>query len=384
MRRRDNQRTDKRRRQRLRQDGQAIERQVTNQATTHRIRDTWRIVFRVFLIWVVVFVAFSLAYWITNWFYHRLGREPGPYWTHMTMVGVAIALILLTGFIMARFAVPRQQAFWQSLTDAIRQMAKGDFNVRIDVGQMGGPGEFRQLVNSLNNMAQELAQVEQMRQEFISNVSHEIQSPLTAILGFVEALKSEAVTPENRQHYLNVIETESKRMSRLSENLLKLTSLESGAHPFHSESFRLDRQIRDVVLTLEPLWLKKGIEIELSLKTTNVFADKDLLNQVWMNLLTNAIKFTERGGAIFISLGPEEGWTAVYVRDTGMGIRAEEQQRVFERFYKADKARQRTESGSGLGLTIVKKIIDLHQGEIRVESQYGSGTTFIVRLPRLS
>ncbi|EPZ52747.1 sensor histidine kinase [Alicyclobacillus acidoterrestris] len=380
MRRRDNQRTDERRRQRLRQDRQANELQA-NQATTHSVRNTWRIVLRVLLIWVVVFVVFSLAYWITNWFYHWLGKEPGSYWTHMTTVGVAIALILLTGFIMARFAAPRQQAFWQSLIDAIRQMAKGNFNVRIDVGQMGGPGEFHQLVNSLNNMAQELAQVEQMRQEFISNVSHEIQSPLTAILGFVEALKSEEITPENRQHYLNVIETESKRMSRLSENLLKLTSLESGAHPFHSESFRLDRQIRDVVLTLEPLWLKKGIEIELSLETTNVFADKDLLNQVWMNLLTNAIKFTERGGAIFISLGPEEGWTTVRVRDTGMGIREEDQQRVFERFYKADKARQRTESGSGLGLTIVKKIIDLHQGEIRVESQYGSGTTFIVRLP---
>lgn len=343
-----------------------------------------RVVFRVALTFVSVFAVFSLSYWITTYFYDWLGTQPGQYFIQMTTVGVAIVLVVVTGLIIGRVSAPQQRAFWQSLIDAIRQMAKGNFNVHSDVGKMNGPGEFRQLVHSINDMAQELAQLEQMRQEFISNVSHEIQSPLTAILGFVEALKSDELTPEHRQHYLNIIETESKRMSRLSENLLKLTSLESGSHPFHPESFRLDRQIKDVVLSLEPLWMKKGIEIELSLQSLNILADKDLLSQIWINLLTNGIKFTEPGGSLFISLYVNDRWSSVCFRDTGIGIKEEDQPRIFERFYKADKSRHRSDPGSGLGLTIVKKITDIHQGEIHVESHVGTGTTFTVRLPNIS
>lgn len=358
--------------------------QPSSQPPSRRLVLIWRIGLRVVLALLFVIVVFSLSYWMTIFFYGWLGHRPGPYLVHMTTVGAAMLLFLASGFIIGKVAEPRQHAFWQSLIDAIRQMAKGNFNVRIDVGMVNEPRAnhpFRQLVHSINEMARELEQVEQMRQEFISNVSHEIQSPLTAILGFVEALKSGELTPDHRQHYLNIIETESKRLSRLSENLLKLTSLESGSHPFHPDLFRLDRQIREVVLSLEPLWTNKDIQIELSLKNVNIVADKDLLSQIWINLLTNAIKFTEPGGSLFISLEAVDNWSVVRFQDTGIGIKEADQHRIFERFYKADKARQRSVSGSGLGLTIVKKIIDIHHGEIQVESQFGTGTTFTVRLP---
>jgi two-component system phosphate regulon sensor histidine kinase PhoR len=345
----------------------------------------WSIVVRMTLGFAAVFVIFSLAYWIAVYLYQWIGYRPGQYLTQMTTLVVSIILLITGGLILGRFVAPKQQAFFQSLIDAIRQMAKGNFNVRIDVEMVQEPGgqnhPFRQLVHSINDMAQELAQMEQMRQEFISNVSHEIQSPLTAIAGFVQALKSDDLPPDQRLHYLNIIETESKRLSRLSDNLLKLTSLESGHHPFHPERYRLDRQIRDVVLSCEPLWMQKEIQLDVSLPAVYIVADKDLLSQVWMNLLTNAIKFTEREGSIVMSLQTQDRWAVVRIRDTGIGIAKEDQPRIFERFYKADKARNRSKSGSGLGLAIVKKIIDIHHGEIHVESRLGVGTTFTVQLP---
>jgi two-component system phosphate regulon sensor histidine kinase PhoR len=341
------------------------------------------IALRIAIAGVSMMVWFSVAYWITAGLFKVMGHRPGEYLSLMTTVAVAVVLLMLAGAVLSRFAAPKQRAFFQSLVDATRQMAKGNFNVRIDVGKVpprrGDP--FSELVHSLNDMAQELGQLEQLRQEFISNVSHEIQSPLTAITGFVQALKSDDLTPEQRQHYLDIIETESKRLSRLSDNLLKLTSLESGHHPFHPERYRLDSQIRDVVLSCEPLWTQKDIQLDVSLPAVHIVADRDLLSQVWVNLLTNAIKFTDRQGTIAIALQAQCEWAVVRIADTGIGIAEEDLPRIFERFYKADKARTRSVSGSGLGLAIVKKIIDLHEGEIQVESRLGTGTAFTVRLP---
>lgn len=348
----------------------------------------WHSLLRIALVFSYLFIIFSVSYFITEYFYHRIGYWPGQYKIQMTIVGVAVILFLMTGLTIGGLAAPKQRAFWQSLIGAIRQMAKGNFEVRIDVDMVKEPGggnhPFRQLVYSINDMAEELAKLEGMRQKFISNVSHEIQSPLTAILGFVEALKNDGLTKEERRHYLNIIETEGKRMSRLSENLLKLTSLESGAHPFRPERFRLDRQIRDVVLSLEPLWMKKDIQFELSLQNTDVFLDKDLMRQVWINLLNNSIKFSSHGNSIYISLEIQDNDVVVRLRDTGIGITEKDLQHIFERFYKGDKSRQSRETGSGLGLTIVKKIVDIHKGEVQVESRVGVGTTFTIQLPKAS
>jgi len=268
----------------------------------------------------------------------------------------------------------------RALTAATRELAKGRFDVELPAKRQDELGE---LARSFNGMARDLKQLEQMRQDFVSNVSHEIQSPLTSISGFAEALKSPGLTTEeNRSRYIDIILTESDRLSRLSDNLLKLASLESEHHPMAVRTFHLDESIRQVAVALEPLWSAKRLDLELSLPSAlKIQADPDQLNQVWTNLLGNSIKFTPEGGRIAVALAPEGDEYKITITDTGIGIPPEDLDRVFERFYKADRSR-RSGSGSGLGLSIVRRIVLLHQGRIEASSSPGQGTTVTVRLPR--
>ncbi|MGA9172892.1 MAG: HAMP domain-containing sensor histidine kinase, partial [Thermoactinomyces sp.] len=158
-------------------------------------------------------------------------------------------------------------------------------------------------------------------------------------------------------------------------------SLESKHHPFHPEIFSLDEQLRRVVVFMDPQWSKKHLELDLALERVEIMADQDQLNQVWLNLLGNSIKFTPVGGRIQIFLTNDGQWAVVQMTDTGIGMSPEVQRHIFERFYTGDPARNRRKSGNGLGLSIVKKIVDLHYGQIQVESEVGKGTTFTVRLP---
>jgi signal transduction histidine kinase len=269
---------------------------------------------------------------------------------------------------------------FNGILDALQQISKGNFNVSLEK-KPGHRGHFEHFVDGINHMAQQLKHIEGMRQEFISNVSHEIQSPLTSINGFAQALQNDQLSTEDRQHYLRIIETESKRLSKLSDNLLKLTSLESEHHPFEPKPYRLDVQLRKLVLACEPQWLHKAIEMDISLSPVYVTADEELLSQVWINLIHNSIKFTPEGGTISITLEAVGNEAIVRVSDTGIGITVEDQSRIFERFFKADKSRNRASSGSGLGLSIVKNIINKHDGTIRVESSLGQGTSMIVIIP---
>jgi signal transduction histidine kinase len=265
--------------------------------------------------------------------------------------------------------------------EAMTKIAKGDFTVRVDK-TFEDKGIVGELAKSVNNMALELNQIEQMRQEFISNVSHEIQSPLTSIQGFARALQNGHLSPEERSHYLSIIETESIRLSRITDNLLKLASLESEHVKFEPKPYRLDKQIRNLILACEPQWINKHIEMEVSLEDVEITADEDLLSQVWLNLISNSIKFTPGGGKIGIGLHRQNGKIEFQINDTGIGISAEDQTRIFERFYKADRSRTHSSNGgSGLGLSIAQKIIEMHQGTIAIESKPGVGSTFIVSLP---
>jgi two-component system phosphate regulon sensor histidine kinase PhoR len=275
---------------------------------------------------------------------------------------------------------PKQIHFIHAIMDTMKEMSKGNFNVSLEKNRHH-QGHFEVFVDSINHMAQELKHIEAMRQEFISNVSHEIQSPLTSINGFAQALQHEELSEEERLRYLHIIETESKRLSRLSDNLLKLTSLQSEHHPFHPQSYRLDHQLRSIVLVCEPQWLGKRLDMDISLTNVQVTADEDMMNQVWINLIHNSIKFTPDGGTIGISLEKVDNAAVIRIYDTGIGISAQDQERIFERFFKADASRNRTGSGSGLGLSIVHKIVEKHQGSIRVESKPDEGSTFIVTLP---
>ncbi len=275
-------------------------------------------------------------------------------------------------------------SLYRSIIITMEKITNGDFSVHLEHNFQENRQLRKQpdeLVQSMNNMAMGLNQMENMRQEFVTNVSHEIQSPLMSINGFAQALKNENLSQEERQHYLSIIESESMRLSRLSENLIKLASLDSESVKFEPKIYRLDTQIKNIILVCEPQWLDKDIEIGICLDEERIKADEDLMSQVWLNLIHNSIKFTPKGGSVHIDMRRYANRIEVMITDTGIGISKEDQQRIFERFYKADKSRDRSVKGNGLGLAIVKKIVEMHRGSITVQSEPDKGSTFTIHLP---
>jgi len=347
------------------------------------VKSLWSMIHRILTVIAVICalgVCWAAAYYITSFFYVRTGLQQTELVRQLVNSVLGFLIFGVIMLVISYATLPRRMAMFHSIIDAMRRMARGDFNVKLHL-KMPEDNQFGEIVQTFNDMAEQLGAMEKMRQEFISNVSHEIQSPLTSISGFARALRNERLSEEERAHYLDIIETECMRLSRLSDNLLKLTSLESEHHPFDRRRYRLDKQLRSVVLTCEPQWLDKSIDVEVNLEEVEVDADPELMNQVWGNLIQNSIKFTPPGGTIRVRLRLENGEAAVRISDTGIGIGEEDLPHIFERFYKADKSRNRAGGGSGLGLSIVKKIVDLHHGAIDVRSKPGEGTEFTIRLP---
>lgn len=327
-----------------------------------------------------------VAFFLTALLYHTIGHAPPPFLAQVinALLGVCLSVLLAIGLFAWINSRPRSKRRWLGLFEpilqALEQIAKGDFQVRLLYPIPANP-VVSELANSVNQMALELNQMEHMRQEFISNVSHEIQSPLTSIRGFAQALHDEHLSVEERDHYLAIIETESIRLSRMTDNMLKLASLEAEHVRVEPKSYRLDKQIRTLILAYEPQWTAKTLDIDVSLEEVEVLADEDLLSQVWSNLLHNSIKFTPESGRVYVEAHRQGGTVECRITDTGIGIPEEAQAHIFERFYKADASRERSREGSGLGLAIAQKIVELHQGTIGVASQAGAGTTLIVSLP---
>ncbi len=324
----------------------------------------------------------GLGYLITSFIYRFTGNPPEAL-SHMLSGLAAIAFFsfisLIFQFIMKHSNVSeRHRAVHNQLMDALDQISKGNFNVLIDKNQHH---YHEELINAINDMAKNLGTMETMRQDFISNVSHEIQSPLTSISGFATLLKDDKLTDEQRVHYATIIEMESKRLSSLSDNLLKLSLLDSDKKPLTIVKYRLDKQIEAIILSMEPQWSAKNQIPEVELEKCLLEGDQDLLSQVWVNLLHNSIKFTPQQGSIYISLTQDADNVFVKITDTGIGIAQEEQVHIFERFYKVDKSRDRSLGGNGLGLSLVYKIIQLHDGKITVDSEINEGTTFLITLP---
>lgn len=264
------------------------------------------------------------------------------------------------------------------LTKATKRLASGDFNVRVNIKQTG---ELGALARSFEEMTHDLQHLEQMRREFVANVSHEVQSPLTSISGYAQALKQVNLAEHERNRYLDIIIAEAKRMSKMSDSLLKLSLLESDSQSLRFTERNLDEQIRRVIVALQPQWTARNINFELDLQAIKVSADHDQLDQVWMNILGNGIKFSEDDGTMAVSMRQVHTDVIIRITDNGIGIEPEDQQRIFERFFKADRSHGSKYEGSGMGLAIVKQIVSLHKGDIQVESKPGEGTTFVVTLP---
>ncbi len=326
----------------------------------------------------------ALAFILTSYIFKVIQWQPPILLTQIINTFLGLLLVGTIIGLVGKFArkkgwIPEMNVF-APIIDALERIARGDFSVRVG-NEFDDNQIVSKLASSVNRMALELDQMENMRQEFISNVSHEIQSPLTSIRGFALALENDQLSLEERHHYLNVIEEESSRLSRITEDLLRLASLESEQLKFEPKPYRLDNQIRDLILACEPQWRDKAIDMDISLERLEIVADEDLLGQVWTNLIHNSIKFTPQAASIKVTLLPRDGQAEFRISDAGIGISEEDQAHIFERFYKADQSRTRSNGGSGLGLSIVKKIIDLHHGRIEVDSELDKGTTFTVSLP---
>lgn len=287
---------------------------------------------------------------------------------------VSIALISLISmlFVAKQLIRPITQ-----LTEATKQISQEKFDLLLTINRQD---EIGQLAKSFNHMTKQLRENDQSRKEFISNVSHDFQSPLLNIQGYADLLKSPNITEDERLTYTSIIESETKKLSNLTKQLLILTSLDQATRQLKRTNFSLDQQIKS--LSHKYLWLIEELGIELYYKTTPIqfYGDESLLENVWDNLFTNALKYNKSNGSIQITLTETEHHIKATFQDSGIGLRESEIPHLFERFYRADSSR--TKEGTGLGLAIVKQIIELHDGTIEVSSVFGKGTKFIITLPK--
>lgn len=262
------------------------------------------------------------------------------------------------------------------LIDATREVSKGNFDVKAkELKYKFGIGE---LISSFNVMTSELSSIELFRTDFVTNVSHELKTPIASIRGFAKILQNNNLSKEEIEEYTNIIVAESNRLSNLSSNILKISKLENQKIVERKTLFSLDEQIRSSILLLEHIWAKKNIRFNINLEKLAFIGDEELLQQVWINLIANAINFSIEGGTIDIELTQRDKNIRCKIRDYGPGMTDEIKDRIFEKFYQGDKSR--SQEGNGLGLPLVKQILELYGGAINVDSKVNKGSTFTVEL----
>ena len=268
------------------------------------------------------------------------------------------------------------------ITDAAERIVRGDFSVRIQPqGRFGTDDTFQRVIDCFNKMAEELGGVETLRTDFIANVSHEMKTPLAVMQNYGTLLQAPGLSEEKRLEYAKGVTDGSRRMADMMTNILKLNRLENQQiYPQISE-FDLGEQLCECLLQYENVWEKAGIEVETHIaENIRVRADAELLSHVWSNLFSNAFKFTPAGGTVTVSLTATDHHAIVQVSDTGCGMTPEVGTHIFEKFYQGDTSH--STRGNGLGLALVKRVVDILQGEIGVESTVGKGSSFTVKIGR--
>lgn len=299
----------------------------------------------------------------------------------VTFLNVALLSLLCTVIdgIRRRIMVKRPV---KRIVSAAEQIMKGDFSVRIpslrSADKMSG---FDVIADYFNQMAEELSGTETLRTDFIANVSHELKTPLAVIQNYGTLLQQPSLSEEKRQEYAKAITNTSRRLANLITNILKMNKLENQQIYPKAETYELGEQLCECLLAFESAWEEKDLEIETDVEEeVLVDTDAELLSLVWNNLFSNAVKFTEPGGTISLSLKAEGEFAIVRVSDTGCGISSEVGKHIFEKFYQGDTSH--AAQGNGLGLALVKRVIDIVGGDISVSSEVGKGSTFTVKLRR--
>ncbi len=299
----------------------------------------------------------------------------------ITFLNVILLSLMFTVFdtIRRKFTVERPI---KRITDAAERIIQGDFSARVrHQNRFASDENFNQVIDCFNKMAEELGSVETLRTDFIANVSHEMKTPLAIMQNYGKLLGSLHLSEDKRSEYAKGIVDASNRMADMITNILKLNRLENQQIYPEITEFDLGEQLCECLLQYENIWESKNIEIETDIAENIIIkADSKLLGLVWNNLFSNAFKFTEAGGRVNVSLCTTDNHAIVKVTDTGCGMTAEVGEHIFEKFYQGDSSH--SAHGNGLGLALVKKVIDITQGEIRVESAVGQGSTFTVKIRR--
>lgn len=266
------------------------------------------------------------------------------------------------------------------LTAAAKEVGEEQFSRTLDINRRD---EIGQLAKSFQLMTMKLSENDRIRKEFISDVSHDFQSPLLNIKGYAELLLDDLLTEDSRKGYATVIQSETERLSSLTKQLLLLTSLDQLSSPLEKRTFDLDKQLKEIVRKYRWLLEEKEMTLEMDIEEVRFTGDPAFLEKVWENLLSNALKYTEIGGTIEVVLTEQSDQVKVIIQDNGIGIDEEGLERIFDRFYRADDSRTQETGGTGLGLSIVQQVVKLHGGTIDVVSHKGQGATFTVVFPKL-
>lgn len=294
---------------------------------------------------------------------------------NVVLLSVAITLI---DFIRRRLTTGRVV---RAISDAAGAIADGDFSVRVKAPRYLLSDDFSAVIDSFNALAEELSGLEELRGDFISDVSHEMKTPLSVMKNYAALLTAENVTSDERREYAEAIVRASDRLSAMITNVLRLNRLENQSIYPKKEKYDLSESLAECVLSFEETWEKKSITVEADIGDgAFIEADRELLSIVWNNLLSNAFKFTDIGGTVGVSLSQSTESVTVKISDTGCGMTSEVGANIFNKFYQGDPSR--ATEGNGLGLALVKRVIDIVNGEIYVESTVGRGSTFTVVLGR--
>lgn len=292
-----------------------------------------------------------------------------------------ISLLLVSGItvaLMSYFIGRRVLTPLVKLSSASKEVARGNFDVTVsDSSKME---EVQSTFRNFNAMVRELKSISTLSSDFIANVSHEFKTPLSVIEGYAMLLQDDRLTDQEREDYLNKILVNTRRLNTLVGNILMLSKMETKPLPEQYTRFRLDEQLRQIVAQLEPQWSAKGISFRVRLDEVELLGWEQVLPYVWSNLISNAIKFSPSGSVIALTLLEQRECAVVTVSDRGCGMEPDVQERIFEKFYQGDTSHKA--EGNGLGLALVRQIVELSQGVVEVESQPGKGSTFRVILPK--
>jgi len=340
----------------------------------------------VFFVFAIM-VSASIIAWFCIRTLDRLDMLSGFNNSIAVMQFVMFMASVIVGTVIAFFASRKFLKPINNMIKATKIIAKGNFKVKVP--ETSNISVIRELLESFNKMSEELGGIEIFRNDFINNFSHEFKTPIVSIKGFAKQLQKDDLSEEQKREYLDIIIKECERLSAMSSKVLLLTKLENQQIITDKKEYSLDEQIRNCILLLEKQWNKKNIDFNVELTPAAFYGNEEMMSHVWLNLIDNAIKYSRENGGISIScrevrrpdaIGNIINMTEVKIADTGIGMDDKTLKHIFEKFYQGDAAR--SDSGNGLGLPLVKRIVELCGGRISVKSEKDKGTSLYIYLPR--